>query len=197
MSMIGLAARPATDVDPTCSTRRASAPSAARIRSAWRSNRTGHIGSGSARWMVSSCTSRSPMNSGPSATLISLPPLAGVEQIPFSADRVDATPMTASTTGSCEHMTEPADRPDAPAPALADRLRTLTSRRQLLALAGGAALLSACGKEATKATTTTTTTTLPPTTTTLPATTTTEPATTTTELVTTTTAAPTTTQPPP
>ncbi len=94
-------------------------------------------------------------------------------------------------------MTEPADRPDAPAPALADRLRTLTSRRQLLALAGGAALLSACGKEATKATTTTTTTTLPPTTTTLPATTTTEPATTTTELVTTTTAAPTTTLPPP
>jgi len=95
-------------------------------------------------------------------------------------------------------MTEPADRSDAPAPALADRLRTLTSRRQLIALAGGAALLSACGKEATKATTTTstTTTTLPPTTTLAP-TTTSEPATTTTELVTTTTAAPTTTLPPP
>ena len=95
-------------------------------------------------------------------------------------------------------MTEPADRTDAPAPALADRLRTLTSRRQLIALAGGAALLAACGKDATKATTTTsTTTTTLPSTTTLPPTTTTEPATTTTELVTTTTAAPTTTLPPP
>ena len=43
--MIGLAARPGTDVEPTCSIRRAFSPSAPRIRSASRSNSRGHSSS--------------------------------------------------------------------------------------------------------------------------------------------------------
>src|SRR5438309_1648288 len=48
MSMIGLATRPGTDVDPWCSMRSARSPRAARIRSSSSRKRCGHAGSYSA-----------------------------------------------------------------------------------------------------------------------------------------------------
>jgi len=60
MSISGFAARPGTDVDPTCSTCTAFEPSAARIRVASRWNSRGHSGSYSASSIVALCSVRSP-----------------------------------------------------------------------------------------------------------------------------------------
>ena len=58
--MIGFAASPGTDVDPTCSIVLAASPSAPRIRSASRSKRAGQAGSYSWSVTAASCGRTSP-----------------------------------------------------------------------------------------------------------------------------------------
>src|SRR5438105_6722765 len=60
MSMIGLAARPGTDVEPQCATRRARWPSVSRIIRFSRRNAWGHAGSWSTSVMGPSCGRSSP-----------------------------------------------------------------------------------------------------------------------------------------
>ena len=63
--MIGLAASPGTDVEPTCSTRTATGPNAARMRDATAAYCCGHAGSGVARRTGPECVSGGRTNSGP------------------------------------------------------------------------------------------------------------------------------------